>query len=177
MRKISLALSLLLIASFASATDKYISTEFGFAASFPGDVVHSQITPDVSLFDASAPGSAWEVQVKVTKNVAMPKEVTKEFMEAKLAEVIKSGNMVQTGVTSYTTFQGYPALVATAIFTINNRDTQHVTYAVVVDIKLIFVKDRNLMKGQNRLYLVDGMATQGKDRSGIQSFFDSFELR
>ncbi|MGA2877069.1 MAG: hypothetical protein ABSE82_16250, partial [Nitrososphaerales archaeon] len=39
---------------------------------------------------------------------------------------------------SYTTFQGHPALVATAIFIVSNSNTQNVSYAVVVDIKLIF---------------------------------------
>ncbi len=162
--------------------DKYVSDEYGFAASFPTEVVHSQISPDVSLFDASAPGNAWEVQVKVTRNVIMPQQLTRDFMDSKLAEVIKSGGMAQTGDSSYTTFQGHPALVATAIFIVSNTSgrrssTQNVSYAVVVDIKLIFVKSQNLIKGQNRIYLVDGMAIQGRDRAGIQTFLDSFELK
>ncbi len=157
--------------------DKYVSDEYGFAASFPTEVVHSQISPDVSLFDASAPGNAWEVQVKVTRNVIMPQQLTRDFMDSKLAEVIKSGGMAQTGDSSYTTFQGHPALVATAIFIVSNSNTQNVSYAVVVDIKLIFVKSQNLIKGQNRIYLVDGMAIQGRDRAGIQTFLDSFELK
>jgi hypothetical protein len=174
--KFSLLL-LVLIATSASAASRYVSAEYGFAASFPADVVHSQILPDVSLFDASTPGSAWQAQVKVTRNVTMPQQITKDFMDSKLAEVIKSGGMVQRGDSSYITFQGHPALLATAIFFINNSNTQGVSYAVVVDIKLIFVKSQNLIKGQNRIYLVDGMAIQGKDRSGIQAFLDSFELK
>jgi len=173
----SLPLLLILIATSASATSKYVSDEYGFAASFPTEVVHSQISPDVSLFDASAPGNAWEVQVKVTRNVTMPQQLTRDFMDSKLAEVIKSGGMAQTGDSSYTTFQGHPALVATAIFIVGNSNTQNVSYAVVVDIKLIFVKSQNLIKGQNRIYLVDGMAIQGRDRAGIQTFLDSFELK
>jgi hypothetical protein len=174
---ISLVLLLILIATVMSAGDKYVSTEFGFAASFPADVVSSQITPDVFLFKASAPRNTWEGQVKVTRNVVMPQEVTKEFMEAKLAEVIKSGGMAQTGSSSYTIFQGHPALIAKAIFVVNKRDTHEVSYAVEVNMKLIFVKSENLVKGKNRIYMVDGMAIQGGDRSAIQSFLDSFELK
>jgi hypothetical protein len=107
----------------------------------------------------------------------MPQQLTRDFMDSKLAEVIKSGDMAQTGDSSYTTFQGHPALVATAIFIVGNSNTQNVSYAVVVDIKLIFVKSQNLIKGQNRIYLVDGMAIQGRDRAGIQTFLDSFELK
>jgi hypothetical protein len=167
----------LLVSSFASATDKYVSNEFGFAASFPADVIHTQITPDVNSFVANGPGGAWVAQVKVTNNVAMPREVTKEFMEAKLGEVLRDGGMTQTGASSYTTFRGYPAVLATATFIIDNRHTQHVEYPVVVDMKLIFVKDQNLIKGQNRVYWVAGWAIQGGDRSRIQQFLDSFELR
>ena len=173
----SLLTLLVLIATSASAAGKYVSDEYGFAASFPAEVVHSQISSDVSLFDASAPGKAWEGQVKVTRNVTMPQQVTKDFMDSKLAELIKSGGMAQTGDSSYTTFQGHPALLATAIFIINNRDTQDVAYAVVVDIRLIFVRSQNLIKGQNRIYQVNGIAIQGKDRSGIQTFLNSFELK
>jgi len=173
----SLLLLTILIATFASATDKYVSTEFGFAASFPADVAHTQITPEVNSFVANGPGGAWVAQVKVTKNVVMPQKVTKEFMEAKLAEVLKDGGLVQDGASSYTTFQGYPALLATATFIVDNRRTEHVPYPVVVDMKLIFVKSQNLVKGQNRVYWVAGWAIQGEDRSGIQSFLDSFELR
>jgi len=172
-----LLLAVVLIASFATAADKYVSTDFGFAASFPADVVHSQVTPDVNRFSANVPGGAWVAQVKVTKNVAMPREVTKEFMETKLAEALKDGGMVQDGATSYTTFQGHPALLATATFIANNRTTNHVAYPVVVDMKLIFVEGQNLIKGQNRVYWVAGWATKGGDRSGIQSFLDSFELK
>jgi hypothetical protein len=168
---------MILIATFASATDKYVSTEFGFAASFPAEVVHTQTTPEVNSFVAPAPGGAWEAQVRVTKNVVLPREVSKEFMEAKLAEVLKDGGMTQTDASSYTTFQGYPALHATATFLIDNRNTSHVAYPVVVDMKLIFVKSQNLVKGQNRVYWVAGWAMQGQDRSGIQAFLDSFELR
>jgi hypothetical protein len=168
----------ILIATFASAADKYVSTDFGFAASFPANVVRTQTASDVASFVASAPGGgAWVAQVKVTKNVVMPQKVTKEFMEAKLAEVLKSGFMTQTGASSYTTFHGYPALLATATFIINNRDTNFVSYSAVIDMKLIFVKGENLVNGQNRVYWVSGWAIQGQDRSGIQSFLDSFELR
>ena len=169
---------LILIATFASAADKYVSTDFGFAASFPANVVRTQTASDVASFVASAPGGgAWVAQVKVTKNVVMPQKVTKEFMEAKLAEVLKGGFMTQTGASSYTTFHGYPALLATATFIINNRDTNFVSYSAVIDMKLIFVKSANLVNGQNRVYWVSGWAIQGQDRSGIQSFLDSFELR
>jgi len=92
-------------------------------------------------------------------------------MEAKLGEVLRDGGMTQTGASSYTTFHGYPALLATATFFVDNRHTQHVEYPVVVDMKLIFVK------GQNRVYWVAGWAIQGGDRSRIQPFLDSFELR
>jgi hypothetical protein len=169
--KISLLLFGILIATFASATNKYVSADFGFAAAYPADVVRTQIASDVASFVANAPGGAWVAEVKAFKDVAMPKEVTGEFMEAKLAEVLKAGGMTQTGASSYTTFHGCPTLLATATFFINNRDTQHVFYAVVVDMKLIFVK------GQNRVYWVAGWAVQGEDRSGIQPFLDSFELR
>jgi len=98
-------------------------------------------------------------------------------MEGKLKEVLRDGGMTQTGATSYTTFQGHPALVATATFIINNGETNFVSYSAVVDMKLIFVKGQNLIKGQNRVYWVAGWAIQGKDRSGIQRFLDSFELR
>ncbi len=172
-----LLLLMVLIATSASATSKYVSDEYGFAASFPAEVVHSQISSDAVLFDASAPVNAWEAQVKVTRNVTMPQQVTRDFMDSKLAEVIKSGGMAQTGDSSYTTFQGHPALAATAIFIVNASSTQNVSYAVVVDIKLIFVKSQNLIKGQNRIYQVDAMAIQGMDRSGIQAFMDSFELK
>ncbi|MGB7333691.1 MAG: hypothetical protein WBD25_20065, partial [Terriglobales bacterium] len=172
--KILLPLFVILIATFASAADRYVSNEFGFAASFPADVAHSQIAPDVSLFRASPPGGAWEAQVKVFRNVVMPEEISKAFMEAKLAEVLESGGMTQAGVSSYTKFQGHSTLVATATFLTrrdSDRYTDHVSFVVVVDIKLIFVKR------QKRIYLVDGLAIEGKDRSGIDSFLDSFELR
>ena len=86
--RISLVLLLVLIGSFASATDKYVSTEFGFAASFAANVVRSQVTPDAASFYASVPGGAWAAQVKVTKNAVMPSKLTHEVMEAKLAEVL-----------------------------------------------------------------------------------------
>ncbi|HEY6304542.1 MAG TPA: hypothetical protein VIX14_15905 [Terriglobales bacterium] len=168
---------LILLTTFASAADKYVSTGFGFAASFPANVVRTQTASDMASFVASAPGGAWVAQVKVTKNVVMPRKVTKEFMEAKLAEVLKSGFMTQTGASSYTAFHGYPALLATATFIINNRDTNFVSYSAVIDMKLIFVKSENLVNGQNRVYWVSGWAIQGQDRSGIQSFLDSFDLR
>jgi len=122
---------------------------------FPADVAHTQITPDVNSFVANGPGGAWVAQVKVTKNVAMPEKITKEFMEAKLAEVLKGGFMTQTGASSYTTFQGYPAVLATATFIINNRNTNSVSYSAVADMKLVFVKS------QNRVYWVAGWAIQG----------------
>ncbi|MGD0507191.1 MAG: hypothetical protein ABSA27_05305 [Terriglobales bacterium] len=175
--KTLLLLLMILITTLASATDKYVSADFGFAASFPAEVVHTQTTPEVNSFVADAPGGAWEAQVKVTKNVVMPREVSREFMEAKLAEVLKGGGMTQTGASSYTTLQGHPALLATATFIVDNRNTSYVSYAAVVDMKLIFVKSQNLVKGQNRVYWVLGWAIQGQDRSGIQAFLDSFELR
>jgi hypothetical protein len=173
----SLLLLAILIATFASAADKYVSSEFGFAASYPGDVVRTQVTSDVASFAAKAPGGAWVAQVKAYKNVVMPQDVTKEFMEGKLKEVLRDGGMTQTGASSYTTFQGHPALLATATFIINNGETNFVSYSAVVDMKLIFVKGQNLIKGQNRVYWVAGWAIQGKVRSGIQPFLDSFELR
>jgi hypothetical protein len=175
--RISLVLLVVLIANFATAADKYVSRDFGFAASFPADVVHTQVTPDVNRFSANVPGGAWVAQVKVTKNVVMPQKVTKEFMEAKLAECLKDGGMVQDGATSFTTFQGYPAILATATFIADNRSTNRVAYSAVVDMKLIFVEGQNLIKGQNRVYWVAGWAIKGGDRSGILSFLDSFELR
>ncbi|HMD18354.1 MAG TPA: hypothetical protein VKH18_16925 [Terriglobales bacterium] len=169
--KIQLLLpAILLMTAFAFA-GKYVANEFGFAASFPADVGHTQITPDVNSFVANGPGGAWVAQVKVTKNVAMPEKITKEFMEGKLAEVLKGGFMTQTGSSSYTTVQGNPAVLATATFIINNRNTNLVSYSAVADMKLIFVKS------QNRVYWVAGWAIQGQDRSGIQQFLDSFELR
>lgn len=89
--KISLVLFLISLATLASAAAKYVSTDFGFAGSYPADVVRSQISSDVASFTATAPASAWVAQVKVVKNVAMPREITKQFMEAKLAEVLSSG--------------------------------------------------------------------------------------
>jgi hypothetical protein len=175
--RVSLLLAVVLMVSFATAADKYVSTDFGFAASFPANVVHTQVTTDVNRFSANVPGGAWVAQVKVTKNVVMPQKVTKEFMEAKLAEALKDGGMVQDGATSYTTFQGYPAILATATFIVDNRNTNHVAYPAVVDMKLIFAEGQNLIKGQNRVYWVAGWAIKGEDRSGIQSFLDSFELR
>lgn len=175
--KFSLVLLAILLATLTSASDKYVSTEFGFAVSFPPGVISSQITPDVFLFEASAPTNAWEAQVKVTKNVVMPPEITKEFMEAKLAEVIKSGGMTQSGVTSYTVCQGHPALLASAFFIVDSRDSNEVSYATLINMELIFVKSQNPAKGNNRIYMVDGMANQGRDRSAIQPFLDSFELR
>lgn len=174
--KILLAL-LLLPAAWASAAAKYVSTDFGFAASYPAEVVRSQITSDVASFTAGAPAGAWVAQVKVVKNVAMPQEITKQFMEAKLAEILSSGGMTQTGASSYTTFEGHPALLATATFLVNNQYTNFVSYNAAVDMKLIFVKSENLIKGQNRVYWVAGWAIQGKDRSGIQPFLESFELK
>jgi hypothetical protein len=176
-KRISLALFVLLLTPFASAADKYVSTEFGFAASFPANVVRSQINSDAASFTANAPGGAWVAEVKVAKNVAMPKEITKAVMAARLANVLKEGGMTQVGSTSLTTFQDHPTLLATATFIVNNQDTNFVAYPVVVDIKLIFVSNRNLTKGQNRVYTVSGRAIQGKDRSAIQPFLDSFELR
>jgi hypothetical protein len=169
--KILLLLAAILLMTAFAFAGKYVANEFGFAASFPADVAHTQITPDVNSFVANGPGGAWVAQVKVTKNVAMPEKITKEFMEAKLAEVLKGGFMTQTGASSYTTFQGHPAVVATATFIINNRNTNFVSYSAVADMKLIFVKS------QNRVYWVAGWAIQGGDRSGIQPFLDSFELR
>jgi hypothetical protein len=72
---------------------------------------------------------------------------------------------------------GLSAILATATFIVDNRRTEHVAYPVVVDMKLSFVKGQNPIKGQTRLYWVAGWAIQGEDRSGIQSFLDSFELR
>jgi hypothetical protein len=175
--KTSLLLLAILTATFASAADKYVSTEFGFAASYPADVVRTQVTSDVASFAAKAPGGAWVAQVKAYKNVVMPVEITKEFMEGKLKEVLRDGGMTQTGASSYTTFQGHPALLAKATFIINNGETNFVSYSAVVDMKLIFVKGQNLIKGQSRVYWVAGWAIQGKDRSGIEPFLDSFELR
>jgi len=175
--RILLFLATALIATSASAADKYVSADFGFAASYPANVVRSQISSDAASFTASAPANAWVAQVKVNKNVAMPQEITKEFMEVKLAEVLKAGGMTQTGASSYTTFHHHPALLATATFFLNDRTTNFVSYYVAVDMKLIFVTSQNLVKGQNRLYWVAGWALQGEDRSGIQSFLDSFELR
>jgi hypothetical protein len=167
--KISLLLFLLSLATIASAAAKYVSTDFGFAASYPADVVRSQVTSDEASFTASAPASAWVAQVKVLKHVAMPHELSKQFMEAKLGEILSSGGMTQTGATSYTTIHGHPALLATATFVVNNQYTNFVSYNAPVDMKLIFVK--------NRVYWVAGWAIQGKDRSAIQPFLDSFELR
>jgi hypothetical protein len=174
--KISLLIFLMSLATLAAAADKYVSTDFGFAGSYPAEVVRSQTTSDAASFTASAPASAWVAQVKVAKNVAMPQEITKQFMEAKLAEILGGGGMTQTGTSSYTTFGGHPALLATATFLVNNQYTNFVSYSAVVDMKLIFVKSRQL-NGQNRVYWVAGWAIQGKDRSGIQPFLDSFELR
>ncbi len=175
--KVSLVPLLILLATLASAAAKYVSSDFGFAGSYPADVVRSQITSDVASFTASAPAGAWVAQVKVIKNVAMPQEITKQFMEAKLAEILSDGGMIQKGASSYTTFQGHPALLATATFLVNNRYTNFVSHNAAVDMKLIFVKSQNVIKGQNRVYWVAGWAIQGKDRSGIQPFLDSFELR
>jgi hypothetical protein len=166
-----------LVAVLTLASDKYVSTGFGFAASFPAEVVSSQIGPDVFLFRASAPGNAWEAQVKITKNVAMPQEVTKEFMDARLAEVIKGGGMTQSGGTSYAVCQGHPAVLASAIFVVDNTGSNQVSYSTLVSMKLVFVNGRNPAQGNNRIYMVDGMAIQGQNRSAIQWFLDSFELR
>ncbi|HEX3739641.1 MAG TPA: hypothetical protein VHV29_07935 [Terriglobales bacterium] len=175
--KILLVLLPVLVATVTSASDKYVSTEFGFAASFPAAVVSSQTGPDVFLFKATAPGSAWEAQVKVSQNVAMPQEITKGFMEAKLAEVINSGGMKQSRGTSYATVRGHPAVLASAVFVVDNTGSNQVSYATLVNIKLVFVKSRNPAKGNNRIYMVDGLAIQGQDRSAIQQFIDSFELK
>jgi hypothetical protein len=175
--KISLALFLISLATLASAADKYVSTDFGFAGSYPADVVRSQIASDVASFTATAPASAWVAQVKVVKNVTMPQEITKQFMDAKLAEILRGGGMTQTGASSYTTFEGHPALLATANFIVNNQFTNFVSYNAPVDMKLIFVKSPRPLNGQNRIYWVAGWAIQGKDRSAIQPFLDSFELR
>lgn len=115
--------------------------------------------------------------MKVIQNVAMPSEVTKESMETKLADVIKSGGMKQSGSTSYTVCQGYPALLANAVFIVDNTSSNQVSYATLVNIKLIFVKSHNPAKGNNRIYMVDGLGIQGRDRSAIQQFVDSFELK
>jgi hypothetical protein len=155
----------------ASAGEKYVSTEFGFAASFPAAVIRKEITPGVATFDANAPGGKWEAQVNVIGNVAMPKEVTHEVMENKLAEYLKDHTMTQVGASSFTALQGNPALSATSTFFINNQDTNFVVYLVVVDMKLVFVK------AQKRVYVVEGMAVQGIDRSAIQPFLDSFEFQ
>ena len=166
------AVFLMSMSTSASASEKYVSTEFGFAASFPAAVIRKQISPDVVTFDANAPGGKWEAQVNVISNVVMPKEVTHEVMETKLAEFLKDHAMTQVDVSSYTAFQGYTALSATTTFFIKNRDTNHfVVYLVVVDMKLVFVKE------QKRVYIIEGMAVQGIDRSAIQPFLDSFEFQ
>lgn len=165
------------IATLASAADKYVSADLGFAASFPANVVSTQTTPDVANFVASAPLGAWVAQVRVFKNVAMPREITKRVMDAKLAEVLKTGGMIQTGATSYTTVNGHPAVLATATFFIKNEQTQYVSYRAIADMKLVFVQSRSLVEGQNRLYWATGWAVETKDRSGVQPFLDSFELR
>jgi hypothetical protein len=175
--KISPLLLVTLLAASASAADKYVSADFGFAAAYPANVVRTQPSSDTANFVAGAPGGAWVTQVKVTRNVAMPREVTHEFMAAKLAEVLKDGGMTQTGATSFTTFQGHPALIATATFFVNNVNTRGVYYTAVADMKLIFVQSRNLAKGQNRIYWVAAWALEGQDRSRIQPFLDSFELK
>jgi hypothetical protein len=175
--KILLVFFSLGVVALTSASDQYVSTELGFAASFPAEIVSSQIGPDIFLFKATAPGNAWEAQVKVSQNVAMPQEITKEFMEAKLAEVIKSGGMKQSGGTSYSTCQGHPAVLAKAAFVADNTGSNQVSYATLADIKLVFVESRNPAKGNNRIYMIDGLAIQGQDRSGIERFLDSFELK
>jgi hypothetical protein len=106
----------------------------------------------------------------------MPQGVTEELMKAKLAEIIESGGMTQSGATSYTVFQGHPVLLANAVFVTDNKDSNEVSYATLVTIKLIFVQSRNPAKGNNRIYMVVGMAIKGQDRSAIQPFLDSFEL-
>jgi hypothetical protein len=175
--KFLLVLFSLTIAGITSATDKYTSTEFGFAASFPSEVVSSQIGPDVFQFKASGPGNAWEAQVKVSQNVAMPQEITKDFMKAKLSEVIKSGGMKQSGAISYTTCQNYPSVLANAAFVVDNTRSNEPSYATLVNLKLVFVKSRNPAKGNNRIYMVDGLAIQGQGRSGIEQFLNSFEVK
>jgi hypothetical protein len=175
--KILLAFFPVLVVAFTLAGDKYVSTEFGFAASFPAEVVSSQIAPDVFLFKATAPGNAWEAQVKVRQNVAMPQDVSKDFMEAKLAEVIKSGGMKQSGAASYTTCQNHPAVLASAVFIVDNTRSNEPSYATLVNVKLVFVRSRNPAKGNNRIYMVDGLAIQGQGRSGIEQFLNSFEVK
>jgi hypothetical protein len=107
----------------------------------------------------------------------MPPEITKEFKEAKLAEDIKSGGMKQSDDTSYTVSQGDPALLARAVFLVDNSGSNQVSYATLVNIKLVFVKSQNPAKRNDRIYMVNGLAIQGHDRSAIQSFLDSFELK
>ncbi len=174
---LAVVISALLTTTSASAADKYVSPDFGFAAAYPGSVVRSQVSSDVATFIASAPGDAWVAQVKVTQNVVMPQDITKDFMDAKLAEVLKANGMTQTGASSYGRLHGNRVVLARATFYINNADTNYVTYPVVADMKLIFVTGQSLVTGQNRLYFVAGWAIQGKDRTGIQPFLDSFELR
>jgi hypothetical protein len=166
-----LPLLLVMIATSAMAADKYLSSDFGFAAAFPADVVQTQVTSDVSTFVAGAPGGGWVAQIKAFKNVTMPQDVGKKFMETKLAEVLSDGGMTQTGNSSYTQFHHYPALFTTATFFVNNANTSYLSRRVAVDMELIFVP------AQNRFYFVAGWAVQGLDRSAIQPFINSFELR
>ena len=150
-----------LISTFALGAD-YVSTVFGFKATFPGEVQQSRIEPNDDNFVGYAPSKAWAGQVQVLSIPGMDKtEITSDYMDARLKEIIEGAQMTLVS-SRHTTFQGNPAI--TVAGTLN---------AGAIDVNMVIV----FTQSRNRIYSADVVLLHSADHSVVQPFLDSFELR
>jgi hypothetical protein len=153
----------LMLSPVASASSKFVSEDYGFAASFVGNVEQTTET-DIARFNSSNADRTLLTQVQVLKVDLSGADDMDKYLDVFLTAMVKN-TVLHIVDQSHTTFQGFPA--AKVRLSMLNPS------GVDVDITMLLI----VVKGKSRIYTVAGMAGKTNDHSGIQPFLDSFEIR
>lgn len=149
----------------ASASRKFASEEFGFAANFiSGDVKEKKVAPVMIAFTSSnLPGTEYS-EVRVLNKDLSQEAVDSAYLDRMMQMIVKNGGFGFLDTAKHTTVHGYPAI------TQNFRIDPASGHEGFLSMMIVVAKDRN------HIYMVSGSVGPHANRSIIQRFLDSFEL-
>ena len=163
MKRASLLAAFLLISMVVSATDKFVSGDYGFACSFPGAPQQAK-NGETTYFTAYNANRSLFAQVLITSMDLSKVEDMNAFLDEVLTQVLKDMNGTLKSK-QHAALQNYPAVRATVLMTLDDGRKFDIGMVVIA------------VKGKNLTYTVDAGTLTNEDHSGIQPFLDSFEIR
>lgn len=150
----------------SSVSSKFTSEEFGFAAKFTtSDVKEKTISPAMTSFVSYIDNGAYYSEVQVLTKDLSQDLVDDAYLDRMMETTVKAGHFVVLDKAKYATLHGYPAI------TQEMRLDPTSGHEASVSMMIVVAKDRN------HIYMVTGLASPNSERSSIQRFLASFELK